>query len=54
MRCISFIGGALLGAAAGSVASMILMPSRKSRHILGKTLRNIGDVIDGVSNAIGW
>ncbi len=54
MRKMSFVGGVMFGAAVGSVACMVMMPSRKSKHILSKTLRTVSDVIDGFTTAVGW
>ena len=49
MRSMSFMGGVMLGAVLGSAACMAMMPNRKTKHMLGKALKSMGDVVDSVT-----
>ena len=52
MNKMSFVKGMGVGVVVGAAAGMIAMP-RKQKLTIGKALRSMGDVVDGIIGAIG-
>ena len=52
MRSMSFMGGVMLGAALGSDACIAMMPTRKTKNMLGKALKSMGEVVDSISEVL--
>ena len=52
MNKMSFFKGMGIGVVVGAAAGMIALP-KKPKMTIGKALRSVGDVVDGVIGAIG-
>ena len=52
MRSMSFMGGVMLGAVLGSAACIAMMPTRKTKNMLGKALKSMGEVVDSISEVL--
>lgn len=51
---MSFLKGVGMGIVAGSLISMVVMPRKSgSKKTIGKYLRNVGDIIENVTDAMG-
>jgi gas vesicle protein len=51
---MSFLKGMGMGIVAGSVISMVVMPRKSgSKKTIGRYLRNVGDIIENVTDAMG-
>lgn len=51
---MSFLKGMGMGIVAGSVISMVVMPKKSGgRKTVGRYLRNVGDIIENVTDAMG-
>ena len=53
MRKSNFLIGMGIGAAVGSILSMSVKSGKKSKNIVGRTLKTMGEVVDAVSDSMG-
>ena len=53
MKKNSFLIGMGIGVAAGSAAVIGLSSGKKSKNVLSKTLKTVGEVVDAVSESLG-
>ena len=54
MNAGSFFKGVGAGMAAGAVVTLVCMPKKKSgKSVAGKALKSVGEVIDGITEALG-
>ena len=52
MNKMTFVKGMGLGLVVGSAVGMVIAPKKKNSPI-GKALRSMGDVVEGISETIG-
>ncbi len=52
MNKMTFVKGMGLGLVVGSAVGMVIAPKKKKSPI-GKALRSMGDVVEGISETIG-
>lgn len=52
MNKMTFVKGMGLGLVVGSAVGMVITPKKKKSPI-GKALRSMGDVVEGISETIG-
>ena len=52
MNKMSFLKGMGIGAAVGAAVGMMASP-KKSKPMLGKALKSMGDVVDNVAGTLG-
>lgn len=54
MKNMEFIKGVGIGLAVGSALSMTIIPRKKScKHAFGRAVKNCGEVIENVCDAMG-
>jgi len=54
MNAGSFFKGVGAGMAMGAAAAIVIMPKKKAaKSAVGKALKSAGEVIDGISEALG-
>ncbi len=52
MNKMTFVKGMSLGIVVGSAVGMVLAPKKK-KSAVGKALRAMGDVVEGITDTIG-
>lgn len=52
MNKMTFVKGMGLGIVVGSAVGMVLVPKKK-KSAVGKALRAMGDVVEGITDTIG-
>ena len=51
----NFLVGMGIGLAAGGLTAVILRPKKRTmKSALGKTLKNMSEMADSISDAMGW
>jgi len=53
MKKSNFLIGMGIGVAVGSAFGISMMPKKRSKNIVSKTLKTMGEVVDAVSDSMG-
>jgi gas vesicle protein len=54
MKAMDFFKGMGVGLMVGSALGVAMMPTKKTKSVVAKCMRSMGNIIDDVSQAMGW